>query len=152
MQSDEILKRELPDYLSKIGVNPKKNFNCLNPNHDDKNPSMAYDSKREKVHCFSCEADWDIFDVIAVEELGAPVVNNQPQYDFKEAKKVAQQLFTGNNYSDTLSDGREGTSKRVYDQKQSINRKEAKNAQRGSEGQRKRVFNQKEEGIQPPKS
>lgn len=135
MKNDEILKRELPDYLSKIGVNPKKNFNCLNPNHDDKNPSMAYDSKREKVHCFSCEADWDIFDVIAVEELGAPVVNNQPQYDFKKAKKVAQQLFTGNNYSDTLSDGREGTSKRVYDQKQSINRKEAKNAQRGSEGQ-----------------
>lgn len=135
MENNEILKRELPDYLSKIGVNPKENFNCLNPNHDDKNPSMAYDSKREKVHCFSCEADWDIFDVIAVEELGAPVVNNQPQYDFKEAKKVAQQLFIGNNYSDTPSDGREGTSKRVYDQKQSINRKEAKSAQRGSEGQ-----------------
>lgn len=135
MKNDEILKRELPDYLSKIGVNPKKNFNCLNPNHNDKNPSMAYDSKREKVHCFSCEADWDIFDVIAVEELGAPVVNNQPQYDFKEAKKVAQQLFIGNNYSDTPSDGREGTSERVYDQKQSINRKEAKSAQRGSEGQ-----------------
>ena len=51
MKKDEILKRELPDYLSKIGVNPKKNFNCLNPNHDDKSPSMAYDSKREKVHC-----------------------------------------------------------------------------------------------------
>lgn len=135
MKNDEILKQKLPDYLSKIGVNPKKNFNCLNPNHDDKSPSMAYDSKREKVHCFSCEADWDLFDVIAVEELGAPVVDNRPQYDFKAAKKVAQQLFTGSKGTDARSDRREGASKRVLPNKRIINQRGDKMAEKGSQGQ-----------------
>lgn len=34
---------------------------------------MSYDSKREKVHCFACNADYDLFDLIALEEgLSSP--------------------------------------------------------------------------------
>ena len=39
----------------------------MNPDHDDKNPSMSYDSNREKVHCFSCGKEYDIFDLIRID-------------------------------------------------------------------------------------
>lgn len=67
------LKNRLPDYLRELGINPAKRFHCLNPEHLDRNPSMSYDPKREKVHCFSCSADYDLFDLIALEEgLSSP--------------------------------------------------------------------------------
>lgn len=55
------------DYLRKRGINTKKNFLCLNPAHADKHPSMSFDQKRKRVHCFSCGADYDIFSLIGVE-------------------------------------------------------------------------------------
>lgn len=131
--NEEQLKQKLPDYLAKIGVDTKKNFRCLNPNHADEHPSMAYDSKRDKVHCFSCDADWDLFDVIAVEELGAPVVENRPQYDFKAAKKVARQLFTGSKGSNTVSDRREGASKSVLHSNRVIDQRSNKMAEKSSQ-------------------
>lgn len=68
-QAKELVKSYLPDYLRSKGINIRKNFNCLNPDHTDKNPSMSYDSKRNKVHCFagSCGADYDIFDLIGID-------------------------------------------------------------------------------------
>ena len=44
----------------------KKNFRCVSGTHEDKKPSMSYDSGRYKVHCFSCNADYDIFDLYAI--------------------------------------------------------------------------------------
>ena len=38
----------------------------MNPEHEDENPSMSYDKERKKVHCFSCLADYDIFDVMEI--------------------------------------------------------------------------------------
>ena len=51
----DYIKSQLPNYLQKQGIDVTKPFHCLNPNHPDKNPSMSYDAKRNKVHCFSCE-------------------------------------------------------------------------------------------------
>lgn len=42
------------------------NFRCVSGTHEDKKPSMSYDSGRYKVHCFSCNADYDIFDLYAI--------------------------------------------------------------------------------------
>lgn len=64
----ESLKVYLPDYLRDQGINPRKRFRCLNPAHPDQNPSMSYDPKREKVHCFACGADYDLFDLLTLEE------------------------------------------------------------------------------------
>ena len=61
------LKDQLETYLINKGINIKKPFNCLNPAHADKNPSMSYDKKRNKVHCFSCNADYDIIDLIQID-------------------------------------------------------------------------------------
>lgn len=64
----ETLRPYLDDYLRQKGINPKKRFRCLNPTHLDRNPSMGYDPHREKVHCFACGADYDLFDLLALEE------------------------------------------------------------------------------------
>ena len=64
----ETLRPYLGDYLRQRGINPQKRFRCLNPAHLDRNPSMGYDPRREKVHCFACGADYDLFDLLALEE------------------------------------------------------------------------------------
>ena len=70
---DEIIKSKLPDYLESLGLSTDKPFTCLNPEHEDKTPSMSYDRKHSRVKCFGCGATWDLYDLIAVEELNAPV-------------------------------------------------------------------------------
>lgn len=61
------LRSHLPDYLRDVGINPEKRFRCLNPAHLDRNPSMGYDPHRNKVHCFACGADYDLFDLLTLE-------------------------------------------------------------------------------------
>lgn len=67
------LRGHILDYLYKKGINPAKRFHCLNPNHLDRNPSMGYDPKRQKVHCFACQADYDLFDLLMLDHhLASP--------------------------------------------------------------------------------
>lgn len=61
------LRGHILDYLYEHGINPAKRFHCLNPQHLDRNPSMGYDSKRQKVHCFACQADYDLFDLLMLD-------------------------------------------------------------------------------------
>ena len=66
-QARQYIKGQLESYLQSKGINTRKNFKCLNPDHNDNNPSMSYDRKRNKVHCFSCGADYDTFDLIGID-------------------------------------------------------------------------------------
>lgn len=66
-RAKEQLKECLTEYLSRKGIEYNKPFRCLNPTHQDNKPSMSYDRKRNKVHCFSCGADYDIIDLIQQE-------------------------------------------------------------------------------------
>ena len=68
-QAKEIIKDRLEDYLRSKGIdpNPRKSFRCLNPEHEDNNPSMRFDPRRKKVHCFSCGADYDTLDLIGID-------------------------------------------------------------------------------------
>lgn len=69
----EALRPRIEDYLYEKGINPKKRFRCLNPEHLDRDPSMGYDPRRHKVHCFACGADYDLFDLIALDQgLSSP--------------------------------------------------------------------------------
>lgn len=61
------IKSLLETYLRGKGIDTKKPFHCINPDHEDKNPSMSYDHRREKCHCFSCGADYDTLDLIRIE-------------------------------------------------------------------------------------
>ena len=62
------LRPRIIDYLRERGINPRKRFRCLNPAHLDRDPSMGFDPKRNKVHCFACGADYDLFDLLALDE------------------------------------------------------------------------------------
>ena len=63
----EYLKEQLIDFLEERNVNIRKNFICMNPEHSESDPSMSYDKRRNKVHCFGCGADYDIFNLIGIE-------------------------------------------------------------------------------------
>lgn len=80
----DTLRPYLADYLHMQGINPSRRFHCLNPEHTDRNPSMGYDPHRQKVHCFACGADYDLFDLLTINEnLNSP----------GEALARASQLF-----------------------------------------------------------
>lgn len=80
----ESLRPYIIDHLHRKGINPAKRFRCLNPAHPDNHPSMGYDPKRQKVHCFACGADYDLFDLLAAEEgLSSP----------REALVLASRLY-----------------------------------------------------------
>ncbi|MCQ2597668.1 MAG: toprim domain-containing protein [Treponema sp.] len=66
-ESKEAAKNGLGTWLSANGINISKNFSCLNPAHEDHNPSMSFDKRRNRCHCFSCGADYDIFDVAQIQ-------------------------------------------------------------------------------------
>lgn len=80
------IKNRLEEYLkAHSGVNlSKPHFNCLNPAHTDSKPSMAYDRKRNKAHCFSCGADYDTLDIIGI-EYGLS--------EFKDQLEKAKEIF-----------------------------------------------------------
>ena len=61
------LKEYLPSYLASKGINTRSNFTCLNPGHDDKNPSMAYYADGLCVKCFSCNETYDIIELIRMD-------------------------------------------------------------------------------------
>ncbi len=70
MQESEkqLLKEKLPLWLQERGYPLKRSFRCLNPQHEDKHPSMRYFAKTNTVHCFSCGATYDIFQLVGMEE------------------------------------------------------------------------------------
>ena len=69
-RTNEYIKSQLESYLRQKNIDTSRNFRCLNPNHEDKNPSMSIDrTSRSGLHCkcFSCGAYYDIFDLIALD-------------------------------------------------------------------------------------
>ena len=56
-------------YLSKqsyfTGV--KKFFMCRNPEHNDHTPSMMFNPKNNKVHCFSCGVTYGLIDLVMID-------------------------------------------------------------------------------------
>lgn len=61
------VKGYLESYLQSKGISTRKPFCCLNPDHPDTKPSMSYDRRRNKCHCFSCGADYDVIDLIKID-------------------------------------------------------------------------------------
>lgn len=57
------VKPFLRDYLKEHGIDPTKQFRCLNPKHEDSTPSMSCtgDSNYHVANCFGCHVSMDIF-------------------------------------------------------------------------------------------
>lgn len=66
-EAKDYVKAAMYEYLSGKGINTRKPFICLNPEHSERNASMSFDEKRQKVHCFSCGADYDVIDLIGID-------------------------------------------------------------------------------------
>lgn len=66
-QARDIVKNYLEEYLRGKGINTRKPFKCLNPNHNDTHPSMSYDRNRQRCKCFACNESYDIFDLIGID-------------------------------------------------------------------------------------
>lgn len=83
--SIEKIKMLFGDYLtSKHGKNINKPFTCLNPEHEDRHPSMSYSSKYNICKCFACGASYDIFDLIGL-DYGVT--------SFSEKLEIADKLY-----------------------------------------------------------
>lgn len=78
-------KSMLPDYLvQKHGININEFFTCLNPDHEDRHPSMSYWNKHDICKCFSCGTSYDIFDLIGL-DYGVE--------SFKEKLEIIDKLY-----------------------------------------------------------
>lgn len=65
------LQRYAPTYLKELNVakgDPEGFVCCLDPDHDDKNPSMHWYREAGIYHCFSCSSTFDIFKIASVFE------------------------------------------------------------------------------------
>ncbi|MAG39514.1 hypothetical protein CMI41_00920 [Candidatus Pacearchaeota archaeon] len=61
---EEVIEKilpHLPEYLEEQEIDPTKLFCCINPAHDDKNPSAGVVPGEDVFHCFSCGASGNIF-------------------------------------------------------------------------------------------
>lgn len=67
MNNFEEYKQYAEDFLERyMSVPTTRNFKCINPMHNDDNPSMGYDKNSCRAHCFGCDASYDIFDLVGL--------------------------------------------------------------------------------------
>lgn len=67
-EAENYLRPKIEEYLEQKGIDLNKPFRCLNPAHNDKNPSMSYNRNKYNVHCFSsCNKTYSIFDLIGLD-------------------------------------------------------------------------------------
>ena len=57
----ESLRPYLGQYLEENGIDPSKNFKCINPEHNDSSPSMTCKQYPENAFCLGCGTTADIF-------------------------------------------------------------------------------------------
>lgn len=72
-EAEEAIRDHTEEYLTahrgviikgKYGNGTSHKFKCINPAHDDENPSMFYSYDNRKAHCRVCKISYDIFDLI----------------------------------------------------------------------------------------
>lgn len=66
----QAVREALPQYLANVhGITDlRRNFKCLNPEHEDRNPSMSYLADTFRVYCHGCNMLADIFDLAGLDE------------------------------------------------------------------------------------
>jgi len=147
----EQLKEMLPQYLDILGVSTKGPFKCLNPNHIDKTPSMSFDAKDGRhVHCFGCDATWDIFDLIAVNELKSPVIDGpdgkpKVKYNFPEAYNKALQVLNVDDMPMAQSEHKQPENERESQLRAKVDKVNARVVKNASELLSTSAFNQKKD-------
>ncbi len=111
-QAKRYIKGMLENYLVETHRDQRKDGKFVCPFHNDteESPNMVYDKKRNKVHCFRCGADEDIFSLIgkdkglsdpkeifnwAYEHYGITIDKPQPTWS---KNKMERQEMSQNQY------------------------------------------------------
>lgn len=112
----EKLKTHFKDYLEETGRNTRKPFSCINPNHEDTNPSMSYDPRRNMLHCFSCNTNYDLISLYALDN------GLDEKKDFKRIVEDLKGRYnvSFSDYSDTIKKSEK--SKKVEQKKEDYSR------------------------------
>ena len=95
----EEIKTHLKDYLEEKGLSTRHNFSCISGTHEDKNPSMSYDEKRDIIKCFSCNSSYDLISLYAKDN------NLDNSKDFKQIideLALKYNIDTKENKTDTI--------------------------------------------------
>ena len=102
-QAADFVKEQLEAYLKRKGIDISEPFACLNPDHQDTDPSMIYDQALRKVHCFICKANYDIFDLIGIDyHLSDPAEIFKKAYELYRIKLQKMEMERpGSKYVDT---------------------------------------------------
>lgn len=72
----EALYPFLQEYLIEHGIDISKPFTCINPEHEDKNPSCSIAPSKNAFHCFGCGCSGGIFNAAHYIE-GKPLVGTE---------------------------------------------------------------------------
>lgn len=81
------------NYLSTTNYYHPKFFNCRNPNHIDNKPSMKFNPKNNKVHCFSCGVTYGLIDLVMVDnKLTYPEALNYIRVNLLHQKPIALKI------------------------------------------------------------
>ena len=81
------------NYLSTTNYYHPKFFNCRNPNHIDNKPSMKFNPKNNKVHCFSCGVTYGLIDLVMVDnKLTYPEALNYIRVNLLHEKPIALKI------------------------------------------------------------
>ena len=83
------------NYLSTTNYYHPKFFNCRNPAHSDNKPSMKYNPKNNKVHCFSCGVTYGLVDLVMVDnKMTYPDALNYIRVKFLHEKPIESKITT----------------------------------------------------------
>lgn len=92
------------NYLNTTDYYNRKFFKCRNPMHHDNKPSMKYNPKNNKVHCFSCGVTYNLIDLIKIDfnynyhEAVKYIIDNLIQDEPLKTHDNARQSPTTNFY------------------------------------------------------
>lgn len=83
------------NYLSTTNYYHPKFFKCRNPNHADNKPSMKFNPKNNKVHCFSCGVTYGLIDLVMIDnKLTYPEALNYIRINLLHEKPIASKITT----------------------------------------------------------
>jgi DNA primase len=83
------------NYLSTTNYYHPKFFKCRNPNHADNKPSMKFNPKNNKVHCFSCGVTYGLVDLVMIDnKLTYPEALNYVRVNLLHEKPIASKITT----------------------------------------------------------
>lgn len=130
-EARQYVKDQLEVYLQGKGINTRRAFRCLSPDHEDKHPSMIFKTSAKGMYCrcLACGVQYDTFDLIgmdygitnsadifkkAYELFGIEIDGNDTQNNIHSTTYTTPQAEAEPDYTDFFSRANENIEKTSY--------------------------------------